>query len=115
MIEQKLKAYGLKKVIPDDDLLAETYRAFQRSEQLREKFEEVEAEFDDEDSEDEAIPKKLADKVRAVLKKHADLRWDDAVRLVLDGTQLDRVRAEKEKAEKEVRRTHRRRRRRRIG
>ena len=100
MIEQKLKAYGLKKVIPDDDLLAETYRAFQRSEQLREKFEEVEAEFDDEDGEDEAIPKKLADKVRAVLKKHADLRWDDAVRLVLDGTQLDRVRAEKEKAKK---------------
>ena len=32
MIERKLKAYGLKKVIPDDDLLAETYRAFHRSE-----------------------------------------------------------------------------------
>ena len=42
MIERKLKAYGLKKVIPDDDLLAETYRAFRRSERLREKFEEME-------------------------------------------------------------------------
>src|SRR5271165_4982530 len=48
MIERKLKAYGLKKVIPDDDLLAETYRAFHRSEQLREKFEEMEEAFDEE-------------------------------------------------------------------
>ena len=48
MIETKLKAYGLKKVIPDDDLLAETYRAFHRSQKLREKFEEMEEEFDEE-------------------------------------------------------------------
>ena len=31
MIERKLKAYGLEKVVPDDDLLGETYRAFHRS------------------------------------------------------------------------------------
>ena len=31
MIERKLKAYGLKKVIPDEGLLAEAYRAFRRS------------------------------------------------------------------------------------
>ena len=46
MIERKLKAYGLKKATPDDDLLAETYRAFHRSQQLRERFEEMEEEFD---------------------------------------------------------------------
>jgi hypothetical protein len=34
---------------------------------------------------------------RSDLKK---FRWNDAVRLVLDETQLDRVRAEKEKAKK---------------
>ncbi len=39
-------------------------------------------------------------RVRAILAKHDDLRWDDAIRLVLDETQLDRVRAEKEKAKK---------------
>ena len=99
VIERQLVAYGLKKVIPGDDVLAETYREFRRSEQLREKFEEMEAEFADEDK-DEAVPRKLADKVRAVLKKHADLRWDDAVWLVLDKTQLDRVRTDKEKAKK---------------
>ena len=39
MIETKLKAHGLKKVIPDEEgLLVETYRAFHRSEhELREK------------------------------------------------------------------------------
>jgi hypothetical protein len=99
MIETKLKAYGLKKVIPDDDLLAETYRAFHRSHELREKFEEMEEEFDEEAAAIE-IPRGLKKRVRAILAKHDDLRWDDAIRLVLDETQLDRVRADKEKAKK---------------
>ena len=58
MIETKLTAYGLKKVVPDDDLLAETYRAFHRSHELRERFEEMEEEFDEEADEIE-IPKGL--------------------------------------------------------
>jgi hypothetical protein len=100
LIERKLKDYGLEKVIPpNDDLLAETYRAFHRSQQLREKFEEVKDEFGEEDSEIE-VPKNLREQIRAVLDKHSDLRWDDAIQIVLDETQLDRVRAEKEKAKK---------------
>src|SRR5215813_4754820 len=52
MIERKLKDYGLEKVIPPNDgLLAETYRAFHRGQQLREKFEELKEGFEDEDSE----------------------------------------------------------------
>jgi hypothetical protein len=98
-IETKLKAYGLKKVIPDDDLLAETYRAFHRSEELREKFEEMEKEFDEEADEVE-VPRGLKKRVGAILAKHDDLRWDEAIRLVLDETQLDRVREEKQKARK---------------
>ena len=47
MIERKLKAYGLKKVVPDDDLLGEAYRAFHRSNELREQFEELESEFEE--------------------------------------------------------------------
>ena len=42
----------------------------------------------------------MKEQVRAVLDKHADLRWDDAVQIVLDKTQLDRVRTEKQKAKK---------------
>ena len=47
MIERKLKDYGLKKVIPDDDLLGEAYQEFHRSNELREKFEEMESEFEE--------------------------------------------------------------------
>jgi Topoisomerase 6 subunit A/Spo11, Toprim domain len=99
MIERKLKDYGLEKVVPDDDLLADTYRAFHHSQQLREKFEEIEEEFEEEDTEIE-VPQNLKEQVRRVLDKHGDLRWDDAVQIVLDETQLDRVRAEKQKARK---------------
>jgi hypothetical protein len=42
----------------------------------------------------------LADRVRAILDDHSDLRWDDAIQIALDETQLDRVRAEKQKAKK---------------
>jgi hypothetical protein len=99
MIERKLKAYGLEKAIPDEDLLAQTYLAFHRSEQLRERFEEMEEGFDEE-ADEGVVPKNLKKKVCAVLSKHADLRWDDAVQVVLDRTTLDRVREEKRKAKK---------------
>ena len=89
MIERKLKAYGLKKVIPDDDLLGEAYRAFHRSKELREEFEELESEFEESKIK---VPKNLKNQVRAILEKHPDLRWDDAVQIVLDETQLDHVR-----------------------
>ena len=46
------------------------------------------------------VPTNLKEQVRAVLDEHDDLRWDDAVQIVLDKTQLDRVRTEKQKAKK---------------
>ena len=99
MIERKLDDYGLKKVVPDDALLAKTYRGFHRSQQLRKEFEKVEKTFDKEAGEVE-IPEDLEAQVRAVLTKHGDLRWDDAVQLVLDATVLDRAREEKRNARK---------------
>ena len=94
MIERKLKAHGIKKVIPDDELLGEVYRAFHRSNELREEFEELENEFEESKIK---VPKNLKNQLRAVLQKHPDLRWDDAVRVVLDETELDHVREEKKK------------------
>jgi hypothetical protein len=95
MIERKLKEYGLKKVIPDDALLAEAYRTFHRSNELREKFEETESEFEESEIK---VPENLKDQVDAILKKHPDLHWDDALKIVLDKTQLDVVREQKSKA-----------------
>jgi hypothetical protein len=101
MIERKLNEYGLEKVVPDDDLLADAYRAFHRSRELRKRFEKLEDEFEDEHSEIE-VPKNLKEQVQAILSSHTDLRWDDAVQLALDQTQLDRVREEKQKARKKA-------------
>ena len=42
----------------------------------------------------------MKNQVRAILEKHPDLRWDDAIQIVLDETQLDHVRAKKQKAKK---------------
>jgi hypothetical protein len=63
---------------------------------LREKFEELKEEYDEEDNEIE-VPENLKEKVCAVLDQHDDLRWDDAIHIVLDKTQLDHVRTEKQK------------------
>jgi hypothetical protein len=42
----------------------------------------------------------LNERVRAILTEHDELRWDDAVWLVLDETQIERVREEKRRARK---------------
>jgi hypothetical protein len=99
MIERKLKDHGLEKVIPDDDLLARTYQGFHRSHQMRGKFEEIRAKFA-EDANEIEVPADLKEQVCAILDDHSDLRWDDAVQIVLDETRLDRVRAEKQKAKR---------------
>jgi hypothetical protein len=97
MIERKLKDYGLEKVIPDNELLGEAYLAFHRSDELREQFEELEKEFEESKIE---VPKNLKNRVGAIVKKHPDLRWDDALKIMLDETQLDAVRAEKQRAKR---------------
>jgi len=97
MINRKLKQYGLKKVVPSNELLGEAYREFHRSKELREEFEELESGFEESKIK---VPKNLKNQVSAILTKHPDLRWDDALKIVLDKTQLDAVRAEKQKAKK---------------
>jgi hypothetical protein len=97
MIERKLKKSGIKKVIPRDALLRKSYQAFHHSKQLREVFEKVETEFK---VRKVTVPDDLREQVRKILDEHGDLRWDDAVEIALDDTQLDRVREKKQKAKK---------------
>ena len=97
MIGRKLKAHGLKKVVPDEKLLGEAYRTFHRSKELGKKFQQMESKFK---ASKIKVPKNLKTKVQAILKKHPDLRWDDALKIALDATQLDAVRAAKQKAKK---------------
>jgi hypothetical protein len=78
-------------------LLSKTYQAFHHSKQLRAIFKKAESAFK---STTIKAPTYLKKQVRAILKKHPDLRWDDAIQIVHDKTQLDHVRAEKQKAKK---------------
>jgi hypothetical protein len=95
MINRKLKQYGLKKVVPSNELLGEAYREFHRSKELREEFEELESGFEESKIK---VPKNLKNQVSAILTKHPDLRWDDAIQIVLDEDQLDHVKTRKQKA-----------------
>ena len=95
MIERKLKDSGIKKVIPNDALLGDAYQAFHRSNQLRELFEEAEKKFKEKKI---VVPKNLSKRIRKILDEHDDLRWDDAIQLVIDETQLDHVREKKQEA-----------------
>jgi len=97
MIERKLKEHGIEKVVPDKDLLGDAYQAFHHSQELREVFEKAESEFK---ATKIKVPKNLGKQVRAILNKNPDLRWDDALEIVLDETQLDHVREKKQKAKK---------------
>jgi hypothetical protein len=97
MIERKLADHGLQKVIPDDDVLAETYQAFHHSQQLRKIFERVKSECGETDI---SVPGGLKERIHAILGGNDDLRWDDAIQVVLDETQLDHVRAKKHEKEK---------------
>jgi hypothetical protein len=73
MIERKLKNYRIKKIIPSDELLSKVYLAFHRSNELREKFEEMEREFEESKIK---VPENLKTQVAAIVKKHPDLRWE---------------------------------------
>ena len=80
-IERKLTEHGIKKIVPGDDLLGETYKALVASRRLEEII--AEAIKDAEEEEDDDIPDDLADKVAAYLKKNPTVRWDAAIASIL--------------------------------
>jgi hypothetical protein len=64
---------------------------------LREIFNEAAKDFT---ASKAVVPDNLHDRVRDVLERHHDLRWDDALQLVIDKSALDDVREKKQKAKK---------------
>jgi hypothetical protein len=78
-VERKFAEHGVAKVVPDDDMLAGTYRAFIRGQRLQEIFDCQSAKADKGDL---VVPADLREKVEAGLKKHPAWRWDDAVRKI---------------------------------
>jgi hypothetical protein len=87
-IERKLKKHGVTKIVPDVETLNEAYVAFERGRQLDEATEEILAEIEDnEDDEKEKKikpPKNLEKRVKAMLKRKPEMRWDAAVAEIVD-------------------------------
>jgi DNA topoisomerase 6 subunit A-like protein len=100
MIETKLKAHGIKKVVPSVKLLADTYVAFDKSQKIEDAFDDLQEEMPDED--DVEVPPDLEDQVRKLLDQHSHLRWDEAVHLVLDEGKLQDIEAKKTKSKEEA-------------
>jgi hypothetical protein len=92
-IEDKLEENGIEKIIPDRKLLEEAYREFDRGIRLKKVFEEAEKNFGESPSIE--VPKDLNKKVREVLEENDDLRWDDAILVVLDEDLLGEMRKAK--------------------
>ncbi len=74
-VERKLRANGITKVVPDDDVLGEMYTAIGKGRRLEAAIEEL----DELDAKDCKPPKNLKQRVRKVLEKHPAMRWDAAV------------------------------------
>jgi DNA topoisomerase VI subunit B len=85
LIERKLTAHGVKKLVPGVKLLNATYRAVIKGEMIRQSFEDAVDEVAEE-MKSVSVPDTIADQVEAMLKKEPTLRWDAAVaRIVRKG------------------------------
>jgi hypothetical protein len=82
LIETKLTANGVRKVVPEIDILAEAYRSNIRTAKIKEIIDRAIKEMGDHDA--ISVPGNLADQVDAKLRENPAWRWDDAVQAVAD-------------------------------
>jgi hypothetical protein len=86
-IECKLKEHGIKKLIPDDELLRDAYRLFMHGKRV-EKI--VEQTIEGIENDDIAAPAGLSIQVASHLRQHPEMRWDEAVAAIVDAAGGDR-------------------------
>jgi hypothetical protein len=81
-LERKLLENGVKKIVPDRELLERTFVGMERGRQLQEAFAKLEKEFKFEDRE---VPADIERRIEEILKRNPTLRWDAAVAKVVGG------------------------------
>jgi hypothetical protein len=79
-VERKLIEHGVKKIVPDQDKLAEAYRMFERGKQIEQIIEREIKKFDGPAIN---VPDNLEQRVRAMLDQNPALRWTDAVQRIV--------------------------------
>jgi hypothetical protein len=83
-VEHKLVEVGVKKVVPNSDTLAETYRLFIRGREV-EKL--VKCELAKLNDHAVSVPPDLEMRVSLYLAEHPEARWDAAVATLTEGRQ----------------------------
>jgi hypothetical protein len=83
-VERKLTAYGVRKVVPQADILAEAYRSNVHTAKIREIVDRAIKDMGDRDA--IGVPENLADPVADLLRENPTWRWDDAVEAIAGGS-----------------------------
>jgi DNA topoisomerase VI subunit B len=76
LVERKLTEGGVRKVVPNGDLLRQTYEAFVTSKRLEGRFADLKAEAERMAVD---VPGDLETRVRCMLDANPTMRWDEAV------------------------------------
>jgi hypothetical protein len=80
LIERKLAEFGIRKVIPQAELLVDAYRLFVNSARIKVKVAEATGNIDDQDIH---APVDLGERVAGYLQQHPESRWDAAVAAIV--------------------------------
>jgi hypothetical protein len=80
-IRRKLAEHDVEKIVPSKQALDKAYRLFERGRRLEQKFEEMEMDLD---SADAPAPDDIDKRIAAILRERPKLRWDAAVKVVLE-------------------------------
>jgi len=80
-LERKLKKAGVRKIVPDQKLLAEVYVGMQRGRRLQEAVDDLADEIDG----NIKVPKDLRRRIAKLIKQRPAIRWDAALAEIVDG------------------------------
>lgn len=83
-VERKLREHGIRKIVPEIDLLKRTYHQFAVGHAVKIEFDRVRKAIEAKAEKDLKLPDNLEQQVEQILKQHADLPWHQAVRSFID-------------------------------
>ena len=85
-IKRKLAEHGVEKIVPSKQTLDEAYQLFERSRRLEEAFDQMATDLETVDA---RAPRDIKKRVTEIMRKRPTLRWDAAVKVVLEQRDAD--------------------------
>jgi hypothetical protein len=96
LIERRLTEYGVKKIVPDSELMGRHYQNFVRHMRLRRKFKSLAAKV----KADAPIPDDLEEQVDVLLTEYPTIRWDRAIEAIADPAVMKKIQKQEKIEEK---------------